>query len=65
MICYLCGRICDTNVYGLCVDCIALIRRNNERVEMLSLLNEAQEFCPLPLRERIEKILERIKPPFK
>ena len=42
---------------GLCVDCAREVSQNNERVQLLALLSEAVEFCPVYLRERIEAIL--------
>jgi hypothetical protein len=57
MLCYICGRICDLDKSGLCVECQRELAQNNEHVMILSLLNEAQEFYPVYLREKIEKVL--------
>jgi len=62
MRCYLCGHICDYNVTGLCHNCKNLVDRNNERVEILSLLKEAMLYCPVQLRERIEIALMKSAP---
>jgi len=64
MYCYLCGWIDDWHETGLCSLCRRLLARNNERVTALALLTEAQQYCPLELRVRIEKLLDYIKPPF-
>jgi len=64
MYCILCGRICDYEPGGFCTDCILLISQNNLRVAILSLLDEAAEFCPVHLRERIEKVLDYSKSSF-
>lgn len=59
MLCYVCGRICDVTPSGLCCDCVREMDLNNERVYLLSLLNEAQGYCPVGLRERIEIVLSK------
>ncbi len=64
MFCILCGRVADYHPGGFCSECVELLKRNNERVMFLAILTEAAEFCPVHLRERIEKILDTIKPPF-
>jgi hypothetical protein len=64
MLCILCGRICDYEAGGFCVECLGILQRNNQRVMFLALLAEAAEFCPVHLQVRIEKVLETIKPPF-
>lgn len=59
MLCYICGRICDKNERGLCIDCEHEIALNDERVIMTSLLDAAQAYCPVWLREKIENTLHR------
>jgi hypothetical protein len=61
MLCYICGRICDKKENGLCDECEHEMALNNERVMILSLLNDAQEYCPVWLREQIEGVLGRAK----
>jgi len=60
MLCYICGRICDKTERGLCVDCEREIALNDERVIFTSLLDAAQPYCPVWLREKIENALERV-----
>lgn len=40
MHCYLCGYLCDYDDSGLCFECRELVRRNNERVMVLALLQD-------------------------
>jgi hypothetical protein len=65
MLCILCGRICDHNPTGFCCECTDILAHNNQKVALLSLLAEAAEHCPVRLREKIEKVLETVKVPFK
>lgn len=60
MLCFICGRICDVTPSGLCVECTREVNANNEKVHLLTLLNEALEFCPVYLRERIEAVLYKV-----
>jgi hypothetical protein len=60
MLCYICGRICDPTPRGLCVDCEREIALNDERVMMTALLDAAQVYCPVWLREKIENVLHRV-----
>ena len=60
MLCYICGRICDKNAHGLCIECLREMAINNERVMILSLLNEAQMFCPIRLQDKIEEVLDAL-----
>lgn len=64
MLCILCGRICDYDAGGFCLECVDLLNRNNQKVALLALLAEAAQYCPVHVRERIEKILGIIKVPF-
>ena len=64
MLCILCGRICDHDASGFCIECIEILSRNNQKVALLALLAEVAEFCPVHLRVRIEVVLEKVKPPF-
>lgn len=54
MICYLCGYIQDYDPSGLCIHCKDKVQRNNERVRLLSLIRDAERFCPVWLRQRME-----------
>jgi hypothetical protein len=57
MKCYLCGRMCDHNIYGLCRECLENMWKNNDLVHILGLLKQAAVFCPVWLRKRIEKVI--------
>jgi hypothetical protein len=57
MICYLCGRFCDKAADGLCAECIERMNDNNRHAYMLALLKQAAQFCPVRLREEIEKVI--------
>jgi hypothetical protein len=57
MKCYLCGRFCDKAADGLCPECIQRMNDNNQRVHILGLLKQAEQFCPVRLREEIEKVI--------
>jgi hypothetical protein len=57
MKCYLCGRFCDKAADGLCPECIQRMNDNNQRVHILGLLKQAAQFCPVRLREEIEKVI--------
>lgn len=67
MHCYLCGYLCDYDDSGLCSECRGLVRRNNERVMMLALLQdilaEAGGYLKMATIKRIETALQ-LKPPF-
>lgn len=63
MICIFCGRICDVNPERTCVECKERIRRNDERVYLLSLIKEAVPYVSnRHLRQKMEIALGTIRP---
>ena len=61
MYCIFCGCICDYLKGDICPKCLEVIEKSNDRVRALALLKQAEEFCPVWLRQRIENFLEAQK----
>lgn len=65
MFCVICGGICDYHTSRMCEGCRKTTAEYNARVEAYSLLRLAEEYCPVHLREKIERFWDRHDPDVK